>query len=214
MHTDEFAAISAKYLNFLVSHAVPKAMTQSEIQDATQSDKTMQHLTHLIQTNQWNFINAPALDPEILQIEIKTFSKIRDELSIAAEGSPIVLPTSLRQKAIEITHEGYQGVVKTKRLLREKVWFPGIDNLVRQTIETCVPCQATSSKSRPEPLEMTDLPPEVSHTAKIDFCGPFPGDEYLLVVIDAYSRFPEVEIVSSTSSEVTIPKLDRIFATH
>ena len=41
VHTDEFAAISAKYLNFLVSHAVPKAMTQSEIQDATQSDKTL-----------------------------------------------------------------------------------------------------------------------------------------------------------------------------
>eukprot|EP00112_Aurelia_sp_Birch-Aquarium-sp1_P025425 Seg843.11 transcript_id=Seg843.11/GoldUCD/mRNA.D3Y31 product="putative protein K02A2.6" protein_id=Seg843.11/GoldUCD/D3Y31 len=61
---------------------------------------------------------------------------------------------------------------------------------------------------------MTDLPPEVWHTVNIDFCGPFPGGEYLLVVIDAYSRFSEVEIVSSTSSKVTIPKLERIFATH
>ena len=220
VHTDEFAAVSAKYLNFLVSHAVPKAMTLSQIQDATKSDKTLQHLTHVIQTNQWNFINKHDHDPEISKAEIQAFSKIRDELSIAEDsgiilrGSRIVLPNSLRQKAIEIAHEGHQGVVKTKRLLREKVWFPGIDNLVQQNIETCIPCQATGSKSKPEPLEMTDLPPEVWHTVNIDFCGPFPGGEYLLVVIDAYSRFPEVEIVSSTSSKVTIPKLERIFATH
>jgi len=35
-----------------------------------------------------------------------------------------------------------------------------------------------------------------------------------LVVIDAYSRFPEVEIVHSTNGKGTISKLDRIFATH
>ncbi len=35
-----------------------------------------------------------------------------------------------------------------------------------------------------------------------------------MVVIDAYSRFPEVEIVRSTSAKSTIHKLERIFATH
>ena len=66
----------------------------------------------------------------------------------------------------------------------------------------------------PEPLRMTTLPPRPWHMVKIDFCGPFPGGAYLLVVIDAYSRFPEVEIVSSTSAQSTILKLKRIFATH
>ena len=36
----------------------------------------------------------------------------------------------------------------------------------------------------------------------------------MLVVIDAYSRFPEVEIVKSTSAATTIPKLEHIFSTH
>ena len=61
---------------------------------------------------------------------------------------------------------------------------------------------------------MTTLPPRPWHTVNIDFCGPFPGSAYLLVAIDAYSRFPEVEIVSSTSAQSTILKLKRIFATH
>ena len=58
------------------------------------------------------------------------------------------------------------------------------------------------------------LPPKPWHTVHIDFCGPFPTGEYTLVVIDAYSRFPEVDIVTSTSAMSTIPKLERIFATH
>ena len=31
---------------------------------------------------------------------------------------------------------------------------------------------------------------------------------------DALTRFPEVEIIKSTSAEITIPKLERLFATH
>ena len=35
-----------------------------------------------------------------------------------------------------------------------------------------------------------------------------------MVGIDPYSRFPEVEIASSTSAKGTKPKLERVFATH
>ena len=61
---------------------------------------------------------------------------------------------------------------------------------------------------------MTPLPPAPWHTLHIDFCGPFPTREYLLVVTDAYSRFLEAEVVQSTSVSTTIPKLECIFATH
>ena len=47
----------------------------------------------------------------------------------------------------------------------------------------------------PDPLQMSPLPPEPWHTVHTDFCGPLPTGECLLVVIDAYSRFPEVDIV-------------------
>ena len=46
----------------------------------------------------------------------------------------------------------------------------------------------------------------------MDFLGPLLSEEYPMVVIDEYSRFPEVEIVTSTSTRSTIPKLDTIFA--
>ena len=46
----------------------------------------------------------------------------------------------------------------------------------------------------------------------MNFLGPLPCGDYLMVVIDEYSRFPEVEIVTSTSARSTILKLDEIFA--
>ena len=61
---------------------------------------------------------------------------------------------------------------------------------------------------------MTTLPLEPWYTVNVDFPGPFSGDSYLFVVIDAYSRFPEVEFVSSVTEKSTILKLERTFATH
>ena len=46
----------------------------------------------------------------------------------------------------------------------------------------------------------------------MDFCGPFLNGDHLLVVTDDFSRFPEVEILRSTSAKAVIPHLDSIFA--
>ncbi len=121
-------------------------------------------------------------------------------------GQRVLIPTSLQQRAVEIAHEGHQGMVKTKKLLQEKVWFPGIEEMARTLIQNCIVCQANGPEIRPQPLTMTPLPPKPWHTV---ICGPFPTGEYLLVVIDAYSRFPEVEIVHSTAGKGTIQKLNR-----
>ena len=84
----------------------------------------------------------------------------------------------------------------------------------KRKIQTCLACQANSTDSHPEPLQMSAPCPTLWHTVHTEFCGPFSTGGYLLVVIDAYSRFPEVNIVRSTSPAAIIPKLDQIFATH
>ena len=129
-------------------------------------------------------------------------------------GSRIVIPRSLQHRAISIAHEGHQGLVKTKQLIREKIWFPVIDKAVRDMIGSCIACQANSHPNPPTPLKMNDLPPKPWRTIHLDFCGPFPTGEYVLVAIDAYSRFPEVEVIHSTSAKATILELERIFSTH
>ena len=131
---EEDTTLAEEYVNFISSNAVPKAMTLAEIQHATTQDKTLQCVIHLTRNNGWhNLNNLPQEYREANQAELHLFKHIKDDLTVnngvtvLLKGSQIVVPMQLREKAVSIAHEGHQGIVKTKQLLREKVWFPGID---------------------------------------------------------------------------------------
>ena len=58
---------------------------------------------------------------------LRPYFNVHNELAVNTEHdivlrqSRIMMPSSLQNSAIEIAHEGHQGVVKTKQLLRTKV---------------------------------------------------------------------------------------------
>ncbi|GFR62359.1 transposon Tf2-12 polyprotein [Elysia marginata] len=59
---------------------------------------------------------------------------------------------------------------------------------------------------------MIPLPEHAWEEISVDFAGPFPTGEYSVIMMDDYSRFPEVEILYSTSAKAVIPKVNQIFA--
>ena len=64
------------------------------------------------------------------------------------------------------------------------------------------------------PLKMSELPAHPWQALSLDFLSPgLPTGEYLLVLVDEYSRYPVVETVRTTSYEATHPVLKKIFAT-
>ena len=44
------------------------------------------------------------------------------------------MPTALQDRVLEICHEAHLGIVKSKQLLRSKVWFTGIDKKMEAKI--------------------------------------------------------------------------------
>ena len=58
------------------------------------------------------------------------------------------------------------------------------------------------------------MPSKLWEHLHMDFLGPYTTGETLLVVTDAYPKFPEVEIMKSTTTKQVITRLERIFATH
>ena len=177
-----------------------------EVKVATRIDQIMQLLIQAIETNQWSH---PA---------VHDYKKVKDELTvhvgIILRGNRIVMPTFLRSKTVQLAHACHQGSVKTKRLLRTS----GSQELTtpfktKYTTAYCVKLQHQElMHSPPEPLKMTPLPKAPWKQVARDFLGPFPTGEYLLVVIDEFSRFPEVEIFTTISARAVIPRLDAIFA--
>ena len=201
---NETENLAELYANYVCSNAIPKAMTREEVKLETKLDPLLQKVVTAISLNNWT-------DPTV-----ERYRRFQDELMVCDEvilrGNRIVLPESLHNRAIELAHLGHQGIVKTKQLLREKVWFPDIDKMVEANVKMCLPCQASTQGTSPEPMKPSPLPEKAWTNVAVNFVGPFPTGEYLIVVIDEYSRYPEVEILTTTSAKAAIPKLDAIFS--
>ena len=73
----------------------------------------------------------------------------------------IILPANLQQKIIKSVHSlGHLGTSKTKQMLREKYWFPGMNHLISQTIGSCFDCQIATKSHRQEPNKPSVIPEE------------------------------------------------------
>ena len=70
------------------------------------------------------------------------------------------------------------------------------------------------NKTPHAPLKMAPLPEGPWEEVSADFDQIFTTGEYLLVLVDGYSRYPEVEIIRSLSVKKVIPNFDKIFSRH
>ena len=61
---------------------------------------------------------------------------------------------------------------------------------------------------------MTPMPDYPWLKIAVDFAGPFPTGEYLLVATDEASQYPEVEVIKSTAAKEEKPALEKLLATH
>ena len=198
-------SIAEEYINYDATNAVPKAMTLAEIEKAFLADPLLQRVHACISLGIW---------PK--QPDLKPFSQVIDELliynGVILRGTRIVIPGELQKSTLNLTHQGHQGVVKTKQLLRQKVWWPAIDRDTDSMISQFLPCQAQGARTNPEPLRMSPMPTEPWRTLHIDLCGPFPTGESLLVLVDARSRWPAVETLRTTTTPTIINRLQNIFS--
>jgi glutaredoxin-related protein len=204
-----------EYVNFLSDAMTPKTVTIDEVKQGTITDNVLKMVVTAIKENSWeNFRNSTMTTEQ--RSRFNSFYKVRHELTVNAEqdmilrGARLIIPKELEVRVIEIAHEGHLGLVKTKQLIREKTWFPGIDDLTNKLVKQCLACLCTVPDNSREDYKMSDLPHEAWTEVSMDFKS-LPNGEYFLVITDDYSRYPVVELISSNSARVVIPVIDRIF---
>ena len=189
-------------------------MCLSDVQIATQNDATIQAVISSLEDGKWH-VHVKSLN--VNQAAFKSLKLVSDELSstssVLLRGCRIVMPAKLQNQAVRLAHEGHQGIVKTKSLIREKIWFPGIDTMVESMVKSCHACQVVTPRAKREPLQMSTLPTGPWKEISADF-GQIHNGKYLFVITDDYSRFPIVEIISSTSANAVIPVMDKIFSEY
>ena len=194
------------YINMLVDYQLPVSIKLDAVIESTNSDKTLLLVK--------DFIRGLKVDVE--SEELKPFVAFKNELSVSEEGIilkglQIVIPSDLQKSIIQIGHEAHQGIEKTKKLLNRFVWFPKLGQKVERFIKSCVVCQANSEKVHLEPAKMSELPDGAWLEIAMDFHGPLPNGDKLLVIIDEFSRFPIIKILKSTTAESVISIIDDVF---
>ena len=88
-------------------------MTLQEVKSETEKDISLQAL---IKADQ-------CLDPKVQE-----YKKVKDELLVykgtILRGNRVVVPNTLRDRAVELAHVGHQGVVKTNASSERRSGFP------------------------------------------------------------------------------------------
>ena len=189
----------------VVVEAVPAAMSPQSVEVASEQDPTLQLVRAAVKTGDW------------VKLQGTMYKAIKDELwmlgQLVMRGNRIVMPETLWKKTLQLAHEGHQGMVRTKARLREKVWWPQMDKEVEKLIHSCHPCQLVGRRSKPEPIRSTTLPVGPWSDLAVDLCE-IPGGNHLLVVIDYYSRWPEVVNLRKTDAAHVKKSMEAMFNTH
>ena len=101
-------------------------------------------------------------------------------------------------------HEAHPGIARMKSLARQYVWWLCIDADLEQKVKMCKACQSAS-----KPWEWPRRPWSRVHA---DYAGPFMRQMFLLLV-DAHNKWMDIHIVSAATSQSTIEKIRKTFAT-
>ena len=187
----------------------PAAITEKELQQVMERDQDMVKLVKAVQTGLG-----------IKELPKNPYTRVVQELSYAkgmlVRGTQVVIPRELQGRAVALAHEGHEGIEPTLRNLRDKVWFPYMADMVKEYVGSCLGCVASVPFNPPAPITTRDPPDGPWEVCCADYKGPIGGPRgyYFHVLIDTYSKWPEVAYTTSTKFEKLFPALEKSFANH
>ena len=100
-------------------------------------------------------------------------------------------------------------MTKAKSLARSFCWFPGMDAAIEKRIGRCVTCQSVQDKNLAQPTKPHELPEGPWQILEMDFQGPYPNGEYVFVMVDRYSRWPECKVLKRAPDAKTTCRVIR-----
>ncbi|XP_045023113.1 uncharacterized protein K02A2.6-like isoform X3 [Daphnia magna] len=206
LFTDDVTQDSEDQVHHVLHSLVTSVSTRKRYAEVTALDPTLQLLKTVIQKG-WPEKRAQC------PAAVKPYWSVRSELSMVEGillcGSRLVVPMSLRRETMEGIHDGHFG--ETKSVLRAKsaVYWPGWEDQVKNMVASCSVCQENRGRNPKLPLHPVRLPDYAFQLVSADLFE-FERVNYILLV-DAYSKWPCVVPLKSTTSSAIIEEMSRFF---
>lgn len=189
----------------LISQLEVIPVLSDEVAQETATDKLLQDVVKCMN------VGWPKKAPQGL---LSSFYCKRNALSLVKGclllDGRVVIPEKLKSRILTALHLGHPGIVRMKALPRSYVYWPGIDSYIETKVKSCESCAGAAKQ--PIKADLKSWTPERQPWQRIhiDFAGPIKGRNFLLV-IDAYSKWPEVYSLPKISSKNTISALNACF---
>ena len=119
---------------------------------------------------------------------------------------------TMRPHLLQCIHQGHLGIEKSIARARACVYWPAMYNDIEHAVKQCTICNKHSNTNQKEPLLPHPVPTHPWEKVGIDFFS-LDGRDFLLIV-DYYSKYPEVVQMPSKTAQATVSKLKVIFARH
>ena len=124
--------------------------------------------------------------------------------SILLYSNRVVIPKKLQKRILKDFHAGHSGKNRMKSLMRSYVYWPAMN-----MIDICRGC-ALAAKAPVNTFRTWPKTNQPSSRIHIDFAGPL-EDHYYLIVVDSYSKWPEISRCKRPTTAVTIGFLHELF---
>lgn len=133
------------------------------------------------------------------------------QLKTILSSHEIVISKVLRESILAELHEGHFGIVKMKALARGYVWWPNIDKDIENLVANCSKCQKRRNNVHITEKHIWEPATEPFERVHIDFAGPT-LNKIFFILVDAFTKWPEVYIVKNMISHTVINVCIEIFA--
>ena len=178
-----------------------------EISEATLRDTSLQTVVKLV----WD---GWPQDKHNIPPQAVPYFDMRDSLSIVdgilVKGEAIVIPSELRASIKKRLHRAHLACESMKRRPRGIVFWPGMGHDIKQLEDSCETCQEMKPRNTQEPLKQYNEGDGPWQKIALDFFE-IAGKHYLIVV-DYYSNFIEIDLLTSQTRTRTISLLKKHFA--
>jgi hypothetical protein len=149
--------------------------------------------------------------------EMKPYYKIRSQITEGTNGlihmgQRIIIPKSFRNKVLSAIHTGHFGIKKCIEKVKFCIYWPGITNQIENFVGKCEMCNKYANSNKKETLRTHEIPRQPWQKLGMDLFEL--NSQTYLILVDYYSKFPEICNLNKNLTSNIIKNLKSIFARH
>ena len=137
---------------------------------------------------------------------------IENDILLYGPSRRFVVPKSLQTAVLAIGHYGHRAIARTKSYLRQFVYWPGMNKEIEKYVKTCCQDSEKALKIYKPPVQPIPPPTHPWQDITADIGGPVTNlSRYFLVIIDRFTKWPEVFILKKIDAANMIECFETLF---